>query len=74
MDSAEVLNRILSSACPADIDTDTGFNTYRISLHCAEFDVEAYIKRRVYIEGEYDYTEFEVRDLTPVAGHAMVSP
>lgn len=73
MKTSEAFNRILSSACPANVEQDDKGEllTFHIDLHCVEVLVKARAKRRKYQDtvtteaelSEYLYTVFEVESL-----------
>lgn len=73
MKNSEALNRILSAACPANVETDDKgeLRTFHLELHCVEVVVKARPGRRVYDNrevpdgelSEYLFTKFKVVSL-----------
>jgi hypothetical protein len=60
MNHAEVLNRILSHACPADDADADGFYEFYIETHCTTWKVVAKPVGVVYADDDYDYSTYVI--------------
>jgi hypothetical protein len=63
IDNGELMNRILSLACPAQ-ELANGWAQYRIELHCVVVTLVARVTSHVNnSEGEFEYAKYEIQSV-----------